>query len=32
MSIAEAEQALRGVDDELPVGEQVRAALAGGSA
>jgi Holliday junction DNA helicase RuvA len=32
MSVAEAEQALRGVDDELPVGEQVRAALAGRSA
>jgi Holliday junction DNA helicase RuvA len=29
MSIAEAEAALRGVDDGLPVGERVRAALAG---
>jgi holliday junction DNA helicase RuvA len=29
MSVAEAEQALRGVDDELPAGEQIRAALAG---
>jgi Holliday junction DNA helicase RuvA len=28
MSVAEAEAALRGVDDELPVGERVRAALA----
>jgi Holliday junction DNA helicase RuvA len=32
MSVAEAEQALRGVDDELSVSEQVRAALAGRSA
>lgn len=29
MSVAEAESALRDVDDELPVGERVRAALAG---
>jgi holliday junction DNA helicase RuvA len=29
MSVAEAEAALRGVDEELPVGERVRAALAG---
>ena len=29
MSVAEAESALREVDDELPVGERVRAALAG---
>jgi holliday junction DNA helicase RuvA len=32
MSVAEAEQALRDVDDELPVSEQVRAALAARSA
>ena len=29
MSVAEAEQALRDVDDELPAGDQIRAALAG---
>lgn len=29
MSVAEAESALREVDDELPAGEQIRAALAG---
>ncbi len=31
MSIAEAEAALRGVDGELPVGDRVRLALAGGA-
>jgi holliday junction DNA helicase RuvA len=30
MSIAEAEAALRGIDDELPVGERIRLALAAG--
>ena len=31
MSVAEAEAALRGVDTELPGGERVRMALAGGA-
>jgi holliday junction DNA helicase RuvA len=31
MSVAEAEAALRGIDAELPVGERVRMALAGGA-
>ncbi|MDX6520927.1 MAG: hypothetical protein QOF08_1532, partial [Gaiellales bacterium] len=31
MSVAEAEAALRGVDSDLPVGDRVKMALAGGA-